>query len=72
MTDPRNQSRPAKPATCACYVVECPMAPLEVMGLVKPCARARLAITRRPEWGDIVAPPDQDDEGCPHWVGVEL
>jgi hypothetical protein len=23
-----------------------------------PCHRARLATLRRPEWGDIVAPPD--------------
>ena len=32
----------------ACYVVACPL----------PCHRAHLATLRRPEWGDIVAPPD--------------
>lgn len=32
----------------ACYVVGCP----------QPCHRADLAKSRRPEWGDIVAPPD--------------
>ncbi len=32
----------------ACYVVACPT----------PCDHAKEAATRRPEWGDIVAPPD--------------
>lgn len=32
----------------ACYVVACPA----------PCDHAKVAETRRPEWGDIVAPPD--------------
>ena len=37
----------------ACYVVACPL----------PCHRAHLATLRRPEWGDIVAPPDGMDLG---------
>lgn len=70
MTDPRNQSRPAKPATCACYVVGCASS--------ASCARAVLASTRKvPHFGDIHEIPDTaftggglDSSDCPHWVGV--
>lgn len=73
MTDPRNQSRPAKPATCACYVVGCASSAF--------CARAVLAVSRKvPHFGDIhECPVDLEDtlmevldsSVCPHWVGVE-
>ena len=64
-----------KPDSCACYVVECPAMPRDLM---LRCARHNLARTRRPEWGDIVAPPDlvelpdgMGSETCPHFVGAE-
>jgi len=42
----------------ACYVVGCPDGPDPDSGHLGRCLRARMATLRRPEWGDIVAPPD--------------
>lgn len=44
----------------ACYVVGCPDGLDPASGYLGRCLRARIAATRRPEWGDIIAPPDRD------------
>lgn len=65
-----------KPDSCACYVASCPAMPDHHMIL---CARHNLARQRKPQWGDIVAPPDLvelDDgmgsETCPHLLRADL
>ena len=48
------------PASVACYA-KCPMFP----GMADIwCERAKLAATRKPQVGDILATPQQDEDGC--------
>lgn len=72
MRHPDGTTESRRPDTCACYVVECPAMPRDWMTR---CKRHNLARTRRPQWGDIVAPPDlvelpdsMGSETCPHMV----